>query len=73
MSASIPLNGRLLLDTNAVIALFASDTGLQQILESAEVFLTSIVIGELYYGAQNSRQTEQKWRECGNLSRLTWF
>ncbi len=51
------MTGRFLLDTNIVIALFAGDPNVQQQLTAAsEVFIPSIVIGELYYGAHRSGQ-----------------
>ncbi|MBW2039031.1 MAG: PIN domain-containing protein [Deltaproteobacteria bacterium] len=54
------MNGRFLLDTNIVIALFAEDTSVQKGLTEAEqVFVPSIVLGELYYGAQKSLRTEE--------------
>ena len=46
------MNGKLMLDTNAVIALFSDDESLKQILKSAKIiYLPVPVIGELYYGA----------------------
>jgi tRNA(fMet)-specific endonuclease VapC len=49
------MSGRYLLDTNIVIALFANDGGVvEQIEDAAEVFIPSIVLGELYYGARRS-------------------
>lgn len=51
--------GRFLLDTNIVIALFAQDPSVQEQLRRAEaVFLPSIVLGELYYGARRSTKVE---------------
>lgn len=54
------MSGRLLLDTNIVIAVFAKEDKVQAHLVSAtEVFVSAIVIGELYYGAyKSSRVTE---------------
>lgn len=47
--------GRYLLDTNIVIALFAQDANvLKELQASREVFIPSIVLGELYYGARKS-------------------
>ena len=49
------MNGRFLLDTNIVIAIFANDPAVCQALTKAnEVFVPSIVLGELYYGAYKS-------------------
>ena len=47
--------GRYLLDTNIVIALFNGDAGVKARLEaSPEIFLSSVVLGELYFGAAKS-------------------
>jgi tRNA(fMet)-specific endonuclease VapC len=62
------MNGSLLLDTNIVIALFAQDGQVQQHLaQAAQVFVPSIVLGELYYGAQKSS------RLVANVSRVEQF
>jgi tRNA(fMet)-specific endonuclease VapC len=60
--------GRFLLDTNIVIALFAREAAIQQRLaEASEVFVPSIVLGELYYGARKST------RVIENLARIDEF
>lgn len=47
--------GRYLLDTNIIIALFNGDPGVEARLQaSPEVFLSSVVLGELYFGAAKS-------------------
>jgi tRNA(fMet)-specific endonuclease VapC len=52
------MNGKYLLDTNIVIAIFAGDTNvLERLAHSNEVFLPSIVLGELY-GARKSRHVD---------------
>ncbi|MEJ5311323.1 MAG: type II toxin-antitoxin system VapC family toxin [Anaerolineae bacterium] len=62
------MNGDYLLDTNIVIALFAREVSVLQGLTKAEgVFIPSIVIGELYYGAYRSGQRD------ANLARITQF
>ncbi len=62
------MNGRLLLDTNAVIAIFANDqSALQLIRRSDECFLPSIALGELYYGVQRSSRVDE------NLTRIAAF
>ena len=49
------MSGRLLLDTNIVIALFADEAIVKDNLaQASEVFIPSIVIGELCYGAKKS-------------------
>ena len=59
------MNGRYLLDTNIIIALFASEEVVKNNLaQAAEVFLPSIVLGELYYGARKSG------RVLENLARI---
>jgi tRNA(fMet)-specific endonuclease VapC len=46
--------GRLSLDSNIVIALFAEDEEVVRKTERCdEVFVASVVLGELYYGAQD--------------------
>ena len=53
------MNGRYLLDTNIIIALFAGEENIQQRLQQVEqVFFSSIVLGELYYGAENSTRVD---------------
>jgi tRNA(fMet)-specific endonuclease VapC len=53
------VSGRFLLDTNIVIAILAEDPTVHQHLSQAtEVFVSSIVLGELYYGARKSSRVE---------------
>ena len=62
------MNGRFLLDTNIVIAIFANDNLVLKPLEmAAEVFVPVVVLGELYYGAQKSNKVEN------NLARINEF
>ena len=62
------MNGRYLLDTNIVIAIFADEVVVRQQLAGAgEVFIPSIVLGELYYGAQKSA------RIASNVARVDEF
>ncbi len=59
------MRGRYLLDTNIVIALFGEDAAvLQRLADAQEVFLCSIVLGELHYGARNSARITE------NLARI---
>jgi len=49
------MSGRLLLDTDIIIGLFAQDESVQERLAHAsETFVPAIVLGELYYGARKS-------------------
>lgn len=62
------MNGRYLLDTNVLIALFADDTSVKERLGQAdEVFVPSIAIGELCFGAYKSA------RVADNLARIDAF
>lgn len=62
------MNGRVALDTNIVIALFAADAAvISQLTIVAEVFIPSVVIGELCYGARRSGRVE------ANLARIERF
>jgi len=62
------MNGKYLLDTNIVIALFADDTAVKENLAKAdEVFVPSIAIGELCFGARKSRRVKE------NLERIDEF
>ena len=62
------MSGRFLLDTNIIIALFAGESTIQQFLsEAEEVFVPSIALGELYFGARKSGRVE------ANLARIDEF
>lgn len=62
------MNGKFLIDTNIVIALFASDSTVQQhLIKAVEVFTPAIVLGELYYGAYKSYRAKE------NISRINEF
>lgn len=62
------MSGKYLLDTNIVIALFANDEMVKENLKKAEeIFVPSIVIGELFYGAYKSAHAKE------NISRIDSF
>jgi len=62
------MDGRHLLDTNIVIALFNREQPvIDSIAQSLEVFLPSIVIGELYYGAFNSSKQQANVEKIDRL------
>ncbi|HET6231442.1 MAG TPA: type II toxin-antitoxin system VapC family toxin [Longimicrobiaceae bacterium] len=49
--------GKILLDTSVVVDLFSKVPSVERLLKSAEaVYLPSIVLGELLYGAESSRR-----------------
>ena len=59
------MSGSFLLDTNIVIALFAeSQPVIDQLEKTDEVFIPSIVVGELVYGARKSHKVKE------NLERI---
>jgi tRNA(fMet)-specific endonuclease VapC len=59
------MSGKYLLDTNIIIALFADEAVVKNNFAQAnEVFVPSVVIGELCYGARKSVRTE------ANLTRV---
>lgn len=59
------MSGRYLLDTNIIIALFANENVVKDRLAQAnEVFLPTVAIGELCYGAKKSGRPE------ANLARI---
>jgi tRNA(fMet)-specific endonuclease VapC len=62
------VNGKALVDTNVVIALFAGEpVVIEHLQRQSEVFLCVPVLGELRYGAQASARVES------NLARLDQF
>jgi len=62
------VNGRYLLDTNIIIALFAKDPQIHdRIANAEEVFVPCIAVGELYFGACKSIKTKE------NLARIDEF
>jgi len=62
------MSGRYLLDSNIVIALFANEKVVVDAIYMAdEIFVPSIVIGELYYGAQKSSKRQ------ANIARIDSF
>ena len=50
---------RVLLDTNIISALFKGDVSVANHIDKSEIYLSSIVIGELCYGAEYSIKIEQ--------------
>ena len=62
------MNGKFLLDTNIVIAIFANDSAvINSLADANEVFVPSIALGELYYGAHKSSRVE------ANIARINEF
>ncbi len=62
-------NGKYLLDTNIVIAMFANEVNIEvERQNTGRVFLPSPVIGELYYGERNS---DRPIENIARINRLT--
>ena len=62
------MNGRFLIDTNIVIALFGNErTVLQHLTPEVEVFTPAIVPGDVCYGAYKSSRVQE------NISRINQF
>ena len=59
----MPPAGRYLLDTNILIAVLAGESGaLAAVGTAAAVFLPSVALGELFYGAQQSGRPVENTR-----------
>lgn len=63
------MNGKYLLDTNILVALFASDESVKtRLTEAVEVFIPSIAIGELFYGAWKSHRVQENLQQVEDLA-----
>ena len=66
------MNGRVLLDTNIVIAFFAQESVVLQNMQSVEkFFIPSVVLGELYFGARKSGRSNQNLKRIDELAMKT--
>ena len=62
------MNGKYLLDTNIVIRIFGRDKQvLKKVENSKKVFVPSIVVGELFYGAYNSAKINENITQIEKL------
>ncbi len=53
------MDGKFLLDTNIIIKLFRGDKSIENAIISAElIFVSSIVVGELFHGAYLSQEID---------------
>ncbi len=65
------MNGsRYLLDTNIVAAYFNQEPSIQQHLEKITVFVPSIVIGELYFGAYQSQRVAENTKRIKEFAEI---
>lgn len=63
------MSGRHLLDTNVIVALFKGDKNVQaEIAKSTEVFVPSVAIGELYFGAYHSSDVPRHLIQVGRFA-----
>lgn len=63
------MSGRILLDTNIVIAFFAQEPGIADQMQAADAFfIPSIVLGELYFGARKSGKPAQNLKRIDELA-----
>jgi predicted nucleic acid-binding protein len=58
------MHGRVLLDTNIIIAFFSGEKAVSQRFADNEIAVPSTVLGELYYGTRKSAPTP------ANLTRI---
>jgi predicted nucleic acid-binding protein len=59
------MNGRVLLDTSIVIAIFAGEPPvLERVAAAEEVSVPAVALGELYYGARKSGRGADGGRGC---------
>jgi tRNA(fMet)-specific endonuclease VapC len=66
----MPMSGRFLLDTNVVIALLEGEAVVQdQLARADEVFVSSIALGELYFGSGKSGRPETNMARVDELAR----
>ena len=67
-------NGRHLLDTNIVIALFSEEITVQEkVRNAAFVALAPPIIGELWYGAQKSDKVSENLHRINNFVQQNAF
>ena len=62
------MDGERILDTNATIAYMLGNTSLRELVaEGARLLLSTIVLGELYYGAYNSTRVNKNLANIESL------
>ncbi len=63
------MDGKYILDTNIVIPLFTGDKNiLAKLAQVNEVFISSIVLGELYYGALKSARIIENLKKIDDFA-----
>lgn len=62
------MNGKFLLDTNIVIALFKNDNlVINKIIEAKEIFISNITVGEMYFGAYKSSKVKNNIKQIDSF------
>jgi tRNA(fMet)-specific endonuclease VapC len=70
------MNGKdCLLDTNIVIGLFANESSIKEKIKSfsGNIFIPSIVLGELFYGAEQSTRKDYNRRKIEKLAEASLY
>lgn len=65
------MNGKnYLLDTNIIIGLFANESSIVEKIKSSagRILIPSIVIGELFYGAEQSTRSEENRKKIEDFA-----
>lgn len=64
-----------LFDTNIVIGLFANEVEITEKIKffSGRIFIPSIVLGELFYGAERSTRKEENRKKIEELAEVSWI
>jgi len=63
------MNGRFILDTNIVIAILSGETSIKEhLLKADEVFISSTVLGELFFGAFKSKRSKTNIKRISNFA-----
>lgn len=66
------MNGRYILDTTIVIKVFAREPDiLKKVEKSMEIYIPSIVLGELYYGTFNSKKVKSNLEKIEQIREET--
>ena len=62
------MSGKYLLDTSIIVELFANDRAVhKRLLKAESVFIPSIAVGELYYGANKSARRQENMDQVKQL------
>lgn len=64
-----------LLDTNIIIGLFANESSITEKIKtySGDIFIPSIVMGELFYGAEQSTKKEENKKKLEALAEMSFI